>query len=198
MALDEVGFDRLAIETVDGQQEVHIVGIDVAPSTAGLSAPLHSLAMGAFGISRKVGLGDFDWSPSLFNVTAEIATTLDRKSATSLTPMTSTITTPIDYLSYNFNTQVDGDYKISVSYIWDLNDTSSSFYARLLVNGVTAWEHRQEPKEKNDQAHIVSYPDFVIPLLAGSHNIKLQFATTKKKKAATIQSAGVTIERWNT
>lgn len=198
MALDEVGYDRLAIETQDGGTEVHIVGIDVAPSIAGLSAPLHSLAMGAFGISRKIGPGDFDWSPSLFDVSVALNDTLDRKAVTSLTPMTTTIETPIDYLSYNFHVSTAGNYKISVSYIWELDNTSASFYARLLVNGVTAWEHKQEPKEKTDQAHIVSYPDFVIPLVAGSHNVQLQFATSKKKKAATIQSAGVTIERWNT
>lgn len=199
MAKDEPAYERLAIEVSedDDNSEVHIVGSRQHPAIVGKSAPIHSLCLGEFGMSRKIGSSDFDWSLDPLDTEDRVSDSLDRHYASTLTPMTTTIESYLDYLTLSFTAVADGDYKISTSYIWGFSSTSNNFRARLLVNNVTCWEHEQEPKDSRDQAILQSYPDLVLPLLAGTNEVKLQFATSKKKKQATITTAGITVERWS-
>lgn len=197
MAKDEVGFNRIAIETVDGDKEIHIVGIDVHPAIAGLDAPVNSLALGEFGMSRKKGSDPFAWSVDPLSTTERIDEYLDRHYANRLTPMSSTLPYLVDYLSLTFTPLHNAQYRISTSYIWDMSSTSHDFRAVLEVNGVACWEHRQEPKDVNSQSVIQAYPDLVLPLLIRPNTVALRFMTEKKGKSATIKSAGITVERWN-
>lgn len=196
MALDETGWQRIAIETQDGLSEVHIVGMHTHPAVVGLNAPLHSLAIGAFGMSRKIGNGDKDWSPDPLDSNQRISDYLDRHYANSLTPLSSTLVSWADYLTLSFTVAASAQYKISTSYLWAYTSSSDDFEAQLLVNDEVCWQHKQEPKEVAGQLILQAYPDLVLPLLVGNHEIKLQFRSGKKNKEAIMKSAGITVERW--
>lgn len=107
-----------------------------------------------------------------------------------------------------------GDYKISCSYSWSLNDGAQDFVAQLDVNeGTIIHEHRQEPKDVGgtgivlpnttggttntgtDQRHPAAFFD-VINLPAGPVTVDLDFAGSGVGLAAAIYRGAITIERW--
>jgi hypothetical protein len=201
VAKDEVEFDVIALTTKSGK-EIHIVATDDDPNIAGKDSPVGSICLSSQGTFVKQTEVETDWGGEGGNIGSPSPVTienyLDRHSVATLTPMTTTLTNLITYLELDFEAKHDASYKISATYIWDLKTTRSSFMAQLLVNDVVCWEHVQEPKDSKDQKLIQSYPDLVLPLLKGVNKVELKFATIKKKKKATIQSAGITVERWNT
>lgn len=108
-----------------------------------------------------------------------------------------------------------GNYKISCSYSWSLNDGSADFIGELILDGSTQiYDHRQEPKDTGgtgitlpntgggntntgtDQRHPADFSD-VINLTAGAHTIDLNFAGSAAGDAAAIYRAAIMIERWN-
>lgn len=90
----------------------------------------------------------------------------------------------------------DGRYRIGWSYQWNYNSTSQDFRARVVVNNVVIWEHRQEPKDSSgsfgstgtNQRLTASGFDFVF-LPVGTTHIHIELATSSSGRSASM---------WNT
>lgn len=108
--------------------------------------------------------------------------------------VTTNSTTFVQRLRLNVNVP-RGNYRISTSFTWDLNNVNRDILARLEVNDFnTIWEFREEPTDPaiTQQRFAMGSEDII--LLAGMHTIDLDFAVSSPPAIAGIDQAK--IEFW--
>lgn len=125
-------------------------------------------------------------------------------------------TTTFDpYLVLSTTLPETGNYKISWSYTWSLDNIQNDFVSRVQIdNTTTILEHQQEPKDSGgngptlpetgggteptgtNQKHPTCGFD-IINLTSGAHTIELDFACSSVGTRAVIYRGILAIERWD-
>lgn len=109
----------------------------------------------------------------------------------------------------------DGNYKVTCSYQWSLNDAADDFVAEFDLDlGTQLFRHQQEPKDAagagislpntqggntntgTNNIHLAHFSD-VLNLTAGEHTFDLNYRCNSGGDAAAIYRACITIERWD-
>lgn len=130
------------------------------------------------------------------------------------TPGASQSTTFFDYLAGTINLPFDGDYLVTVSYIWSLNNIQNDFRARLLIDGNTFYEQRQEPKDAagggitvaridqvgtlntgTDQRHPTTFQNVLLGATAGDTDFQLQLAGSANNHEACMYQGSIVVRR---
>jgi len=182
------------LQTADAAQD-----IEIADNTA---ARHDEVTLGA-GSDPALDLTD---QVLTLDLNTAIAAYLDRASESVVGPSINTTANGfIPYATLNFTSLHDASYRLAVSYIWAHDSAANDFRAQFLLDGVSMWEHRQEPKDSagadggtgaaTDQRHLSHYEE-VVPLAAGAHTLVLEFAPSAGGVEATIFEADITSERF--
>lgn len=119
------------------------------------------------------------------------------------------------FMQLSSNVPAAGNYKVTVSYRWSLNDAADDFIALLdLDNGTVLFDHQQEPKDSagtgvnlpntqggttntgTNNIHLAHFSD-VVNLTAGVHTFDLNYRCNSNGDAAAIYGATITLERWD-
>jgi len=106
-----------------------------------------------------------------------------------------------------------GNYAITTSYIWSLDNQASDFRGRLLANSNTIFEHRQEPKDSagggitlpntgggnsntgTDQRHLASNTFILENVPSGILDLDFEFTGSSDNQSATVYQASIMIRR---
>lgn len=96
-----------------------------------------------------------------------------------------------------------GTYKVSWSYFWNHDSTSSDFQARITYDGYVKMLHRQEPKDSNGSLgatgtnqRIPASGFFLVNDPGGaSRTINLEYSTSSAGKSSSVWEAYITIEK---
>lgn len=106
----------------------------------------------------------------------------------------------LDAINVNFNLPNTGDYKYTVSYIWNHNATNSDFLGRLIIDGVEQFLHKQEPKDAaggdptgSTQRYGFTKVDST-NIINGSRNFQVQVATDNASHASTMFKVFLEVE----
>jgi hypothetical protein len=117
------------------------------------------------------------------------------------------------YMTLNANVPIAGDYKVTWSYQWSLNDASNDFVAELRENGNVVWDHIQEPKDAGgtginlpntdggntntgtSQRYGFTMHD-IFTLSAGANAFDVQFRCSANNDRAAIYKGRISIEKW--
>lgn len=129
-------------------------------------------------------------------------------------PGASQSTTFFDYLAGNIDLPEDGDYLVTVSFIWSLNNTQNDFRSRLLIGGATFYEQQQEPKDAGgagitvnridqagtlntgtNQRHLGTFQNVLVGATAGVTNFQLQLAGSANNHEACMYQGSIVVRR---
>ena len=142
-----------------------------------------------------------------------LANLLYAETAVNTAGLIKNTTTFETFLQLNANVPVTGNYKITWTYVWSLNDGAQDFVAEMRENGNLLWEHRQEPKDSagtgidlpntdggdvntgTNQRHVLTAHE-VVNLSAGVNTIDIQFACAAANDRAAIYRGRISIEKW--
>lgn len=112
--------------------------------------------------------------------------------------VTTNSTTFVQRLRLNVNLSRRGNYRISTSFTWDLNNVGRDILARLeLDDSRLVWEFREEPTDAaiTQQRFAMGTEDLVIPT-AGAHTVDLDFAVSLPPAVAGIDQAKIELWRF--
>lgn len=139
---------------------------------------------------------------------------LYRAFARTTTPGLIRSTSFFDYLVLDAEVPEAGDYEVHWSGLWSYDSASTDIIIRLVVNGVTQWEFRKEPKDSAGTGIVVDRLDTtgtrntgtdqredfgghdVFGLPAGPNEIKIEFAGSDSSPEATLYQAVITLRRF--
>lgn len=107
----------------------------------------------------------------------------------AVTTVTNTWTTKI---TQDFNFIAGNTYRVDWSYFWNGNSTGTDFWARILIDGIQAFEHRQEPKDAagsfestgTDQKHPAQGYFIFTPGVSGLVTLTLEFRNSGTANAS--------------
>ena len=111
----------------------------------------------------------------------------------------------VEYMDHTFTVPEAATYKITTSYLWSLDNITTDFRARLMLDGTQVlWQHVEEPSDSagatagvasgTDQRYTSTYSEHIL-LPAGSHTLSFQYGPTANFAAA-IYEADLSVERW--